>query len=141
MIFVVFEKRKSSRLGGRIVIKGNLTQKLFKVSLKFQNKQPSILNCRVRRTLGRESCIFHVTIRILRNLGSIKGDFFGLEDRVLFSNLSLDVVVMSFCCGESGKRPCKRDKTLNCSPVRQEQPAVSINLPRVKETVRRLEST
>ncbi len=140
MIFVVFEKRKSSRLGGRIVINGNLTKKLFKVSLKFQNEQPSILNRRAR-TFGRESCIFHVTIRILRNLGSIKGDFFGLADRALFSKPSLDVVVMSFCCGESGKRPCKRDKTLNCSPVRQEQPAVSINLPRVKETVRRLEST
>jgi len=80
-------------------------------------------------------------MRILRNLGSIIGDFLGLADRALFSTLSLDVVVMPFCCGESGKRPCKRDKTLNCSPVPQEQPAVSNNLPRVKETVRRLEST
>lgn len=112
MICIIGKIRKIFGLCYQIVICRNSSQKFVQLSLLYQWLEWFMDMDDKKRTLGRESCIFHVRIRTLSSLGSSAGIFLGDCCGTTFSLPAAPPgrVIWIGCCGEWGNSRCKRDK-------------------------------
>ena len=113
MLRVVRQVRKArgGMLFHRCRIRGHLTQELLQIALgrACSLRPPSNLTPRrgIRYTFGRDSCMFQVTIRTLRNVCCRGGDACGSDvDAGLFP--SVDRWAESGPCGKSACRRVNR---------------------------------
>lgn len=106
------EVGKGARLRWWSTVRRYFPQQLFYLALPVETVKSTTHSPKTTNTFGRESCIFHVSILTLRNLGSI-------VDVFLAGGGSVDEIALS-CCVESpgrgivvslGNNPCKRVKT------------------------------
>ncbi len=91
---------------------GDRSKQLFDITLAWRSDTGATTTTLKKSTFGRESCMFHVRIRILMNLGrGFGGKGGGTGDGSTGWGLG-------WAWGAEGKRACKRAKTFECAAYR-----------------------
>ncbi len=98
---------RDGRIRGR-----DRSKQLFDIALAWRVRHSTTTTTLKKGTFGRESCMFHVRIRILMNLGRGFGGKGGGAGEG-----SADWGP-GWAWGAEGKRACKRAKTFECAAYR-----------------------